>query len=300
MDLVQLFYQLYASLEMGLIYGLVAIGVYLSFRVLNFPDLTVDGSFVLGAAVASVLILLGVNPWLASILSMLAGAMAGVVTGWLNVRWNILHLLASILTMTALYSVNLRIMGRPNLPLYSETTVFTPFVSLFGSRLNGGIALLAIVVIIAICLVFRFLSSEIGLAMRATGKNPQMALAQGIRTRYMILSGMALSNSLVALAGALFAQSMGFADLSVGIGTIIRGLAAVIIGEAVISSRSVLVMVSACVLGSMIYNGMIATALHFDVIGTSDQQLFSALLVALAMIVSSPIRGMLARTRREA
>ncbi|MEN8236386.1 MAG: ABC transporter permease [Pseudomonadota bacterium] len=296
MDPIQLLYQLYTSLELSLIYGLVAMGVYLSFRVLDFPDLTVDGSFVLGAAVASTLILLGVNPWLASMLSMLAGAMAGIVTAWLNVRWNILHLLASILTMMGLYSVNLRIMGRPNLPLYSEATVFTPFISLFGSRANGVIVLLTIMVLIVSALVFRFLSSEIGLAMRATGKNPQMARAQGIRTQHMILAGMALSNSLVALAGAFFAQSMGFADITLGLGTILVGIAAVIIGE-VVPTRSIFNALVLCVFGSVIYHGLRAGALHLELINSSDQQLFSAVLVGLAMILPNLIRDTLRRRR---
>ncbi len=291
MDLVQLLYQLYASLELGLIYGLVAIGVYISFRVLDFPDLTVDGSFTLGAAVAGVLILLGVSPWIASLLSMFAGALAGLVTAWLNVRWNILHLLASILTMMALYSVNLRVMGGPHLPLHNEATVFSPLINIFGTHLNGVIVLLFLVVPIVVTLVYRFLSSEVGLGLRATGKNTRMARAQGVRTDNMVLLGVAVSNSLVALAGAFFAQAEGFASTDMGQGTILMGLAAVIIGE-LVPARSLFIILVTCVMGSIIYRFMFTLAINAEWIRASDLNLLTAVLIASAMVLSSRIRGM--------
>ncbi len=290
-------FQFLGSLELGLIYSLVAIGVFISFRVLDFPDLTVDGSFPMGAAIAGILIVEGFNPWLATAIAMLGGAMAGTVTAWLNVRWGILNLLAGILTMTALYSVNLRIMGRPNISLLSESTIFTPLMNLF-PRNVAVVIMMTIIVGIVLWLLNRFLSSEVGLAMRATGKNKKMARAQGVHTKYMVLSGIALSNSLVALAGALFTQSLGFAEVSMGIGTIVAGLAAVIIGEVIFSTRLVWVAILACVLGSIVYRMVLAFALNSDIFGlqTSDQSLIAAILVALAMISSKarqPLRSIL-------
>ena len=292
------------AIETGLLFGLVALGVYLSFRVLQFPDLTVDGSFPLGAAVSAVLIVGGVDPWLATLAACVAGALAGLVTAWLNVRLNILHLLASILTMIALYSINLRIMGRPNIALLGETTVFTP---LEGFDIPSYVVLpivLAVLVIIAKLLLDRFLTSEIGLAMRATGSNPRMARAQGIDTNTYILMGMALSNALVALAGSLFAQSQGAADVTMGVGVIVVGLAAVIGGEAVIAPRTVFLATVACLTGSVLYRLAVALALNADFIGlkAQDLNLITAVLVAAAMVlpgVRTPVKRALAKALKQ-
>lgn len=275
------------AIEVGLLFALVALGVYLSFRVLQFPDLTVDGSFPLGAAVCASMIVVGYDPYLASFAAALAGAGAGLVTAWLNVRLKILHLLASILTMIALYSVNLRIMGRPNVALLGETTVFTPLESLdMPMYIALPIALFVLVVIVKIGLDW-FLNSEIGLAMRATGVNARMARAQGIHTNGYILGGMALSNALVALAGALFAQSQGAADVTLGVGVIVVGLAAVIGGEAIVSPRTVFRATLACIVGSILYRLAVAGALNSDMIGlkAQDLNLITAVLVALAMVL---------------
>jgi putative ABC transport system ATP-binding protein len=219
---------LFGALEIGLIYGLVALGVFLSFRVLSFPDLTVDGSFPLGAAVTASAIVAGVDPYLATLLAILAGALAGLVTAVLNVRFRILHLLASILTMIALFSINLRIMGRPNIALIAEPTVLTPFEGLGVAAMLLKPLVVGVLLAAVVALLASFLVSEYGLAMRATGANPRMARAQGIATGQTVYVGMALSNALVALAGALFAQTNGFADITIGTGTIVVGLAAVI------------------------------------------------------------------------
>src|SRR5690606_25417978 len=232
---------LWGAVELGLVYAFVAIGVYLAFRVLDFPDLTVDGSFPLGAAVTAVLIIAGVNPWLAALCAMAAGAVAGLVTALLNVRFKILHLLASILTMIALFSVNLRVMGRPNVALINADTMLSPF---YGHGLRDFMVrpiFIAVLVAIALFLVWRFLESDSGLAMRATGANPKMARAQGVDTSRQIYLGMAMSNALVALGGALFAQTNGFADVTSGVGTIVVGLAAVIIGETLLGARGILI-----------------------------------------------------------
>ena len=285
------------AVELGLIYGLVALGVYLSFRVLSFPDLTVDGSFPLGAAVVATAIAGGVNAWLGTALALVAGAAAGLVTAILNVRFKILHLLASILTMIALYSINLRIMGRPNIALLGETTVLTPFEQL-GLPI-AWVRPLVLLVLVAVCaaLLVRFLASELGLAMRATGVNPRMAEAQGIRVGAVTCLGMALSNALVALAGALFAQANGFADVTLGTGTIVVGLAAVIIGETLLPRPTVLAAVVGCLLGSVFYRIVVALALEADFIGlqSSDLNLVTALLVGGALILPATRARLLAR-----
>ncbi|RMJ02036.1 Branched-chain amino acid transport system / permease component [Marinobacter litoralis] len=278
----------YGALETGLIYGLVAFGIYLSFRVLDFPDLTVDGSFPLGAAVAAVLIISGWNPWLATGMAVLAGMAAGAVTAILNVKLNILNLLASILTMIALYSVNLRIMGRPNLALLTEDTVLTPWYDIeFLEYHQVSVVLFAIVAIISLILLWRFMKSETGLAMRATGANARMARAQGIATGGMIIFGVALSNGLVGLAGALFAQSQGAADVTMGVGVIVIGLASLIGGEAVITPSTVMRALIACVIGAIIYRLAIAFALNADVLGlqAQDLNLITAVLVTLAIVL---------------
>jgi putative ABC transport system permease protein len=288
------------ALELGLIYGLVALGVFLSFRVLNFPDLTVDGSFPLGAAVASSAIVAGFDPYLGTLMALLAGALAGLVTAVLNVRFGILHLLASILTMIALFSINLRIMGRPNIALLTEPTVLTPLEPLGLWMPVLKVLAMGAVALVAALLLVRFLASDYGLAMRATGANPRMAQAQGVRTGPTILVGMALSNALVALAGALFAQTAGFADISIGTGTIVVGLAAVIVGETILPSRHIGVVVLACLVGSILYRLAVALALNSDVLGltASDLNLVTAVLVGLALILPNarnPLKALLAR-----
>jgi putative ABC transport system permease protein len=249
--------------------------------------LTVDGSFPLGAAVAATLIVAGADPWLSSLAAALAGAAAGLATAVLNLRFRILHLLASILTMIALFSINLRIMGRPNLPILMQDTVLTPFYGLgLPDHVVRPLLLLAVVAAVVALLTF-LLSSEFGLAMRATGINPRMARAQGVGTDLHIYTGMALSNGLCGLAGALFAQTNGFADVTTGIGTIVVGLAAVIVGETILPVRRILWALAACVAGSILYRLAVQFALSADAIGlqASDLNLVTALLVAAALIL---------------
>ncbi|HEX7388336.1 MAG TPA: ABC transporter permease [Castellaniella sp.] len=280
-------YSLWGSLEIGLIFGLVALGVLISFRVLNFPDLTVDGSFPLGGATAAILIHHGMDPFLATAAGTLAAGFAGVVTGWLNVRLKIMDLLASILIMIALYSVNLRVMGAPNIPLITESTVFTvlqpPGLEDYVAR---PLILLVLVVVVKLLLDW-FFGTQVGLAMRSTGSNPRMARAQGIRTGNMVLLGMGISNALCGLAGALFAQSQGGADISMGIGTIVIGLAAVIIGESIMPSRRLVVTTLAVVIGAVLYRIFVALALNADFIGlkAQDLNLVTAVLVTVALVI---------------
>ncbi|HLR29719.1 MAG TPA: ABC transporter permease [Paenalcaligenes sp.] len=280
-------YTIWGAFEIGLIFGLVALGVLISFRVLRFPDLTVDGSFPLGGAVAAVLISQGMDPFLATIIATLAGACAGVVTGWLNVSLRIMDLLASILVMIALYSINLRIMGRPNVPLIMEPTIFTVLQPQGLPDYMARPLLLLVVVLIAKIALDWFFATETGLAMRATGANPRMARAQGVRTWAMVLLGMAISNGLVAMAGAFFAQSQGGADISMGIGTIVIGLAAVIIGESIIPARRMLIVTLSVIIGAVLYRFFIALALNADFIGlkAQDLNLLTAVLVTIALVL---------------
>jgi putative ABC transport system permease protein len=275
------------ALEIGLIFGLVALGVLLSFRIVNFPDLTVDGSFPLGGAVAATLIVAGWNPFAATGLAIVAGALSGALTAFLNVRLKIMQLLASILVMIALYSVNLRVMGKPNVPLINEPTVFSVFAfEQVPEYWLKPLVLLAIVAVVKVLLDL-FFASEAGLAMRATGGNPRMARAQGISTDLQTTLGLALSNALVALAGALFVQTQGGADISMGVGTIVIGLAAVIIGETLLPARHLAITTLACVLGAVLYRFFIAAALGTDFLGlrAQDLNLVTAVLVALALLV---------------
>jgi len=278
------------AIEIGLIFGLVALGVLLSFRIVNFPDLTVDGSFPLGGAVAAAMIVAGVNPFVATATALVAGAAAGALTAWLNVSLKIMQLLASILVMIALYSINLRVMGKPNVALINEPTVFS-LAAGFGPE---GLPeywlkplVLLLVVIAAKLLLDAYFASASGLAMRATGGNARMARAQGISTDRQTIAGLALSNALVALAGALFVQTQGGADISMGVGTIVIGLAAVIIGETLLPARSLVVTTLACLLGAVLYRFFIAAALNTDFLGlkAQDLNLVTALLVAVALLV---------------
>ena len=270
--------QLMGSLELGMIYAWVAIGVYLTFRIVDFADLTVDGSFPLGAAVTASLIVLGWNPILATLIALLAGMVVGCITGYLHVKWNILGLLASILTMTALYSINLRIMGsRPNIALINEPTIFT---------LGPVLAILGVITLALVLILRRFFLSHFGLAMRAAGVNPKAGAAYGIRAGSMKILALALSNGVVALAGSVFAQSQGFADVGMGTGTIVVGLASVIIGEALFHPKSIAVALVACTVGSVLYRIVIAFALNAHDFGlkSSDLNLITSVLVGGTMM----------------
>ena len=278
------------AIEQGLAYGIAALGVFLTYRVLKFPDLTVDGSFVTGAAIASVLLVqYGIDPFTVLLVAFVAGGIAGLITGLLNTRLGITNLLAGVLTMIMLYSINLRIMGRPNLSLLRVSTA-TRVVDAAWSPL-GSFSILAFIGILTIAiklLLDAFLRTEIGFALRATGDSERMITAQGVNTKTMKLLGLALSNGLVALSGALVAQYSGFADVGMGLGTIVTGLAAVIIGGTLIRSSRVGWMTTSVLLGSLVYRIAVILALRYGyVIGfqASDLKLITSLLVILALVV---------------
>ncbi|HET9715971.1 MAG TPA: ABC transporter permease [Pseudolabrys sp.] len=274
------------AVETGLVFALVALGAFITFRLLDFPDLTVEGSFPLGAAVTAKLMVAGLDPWSATAVGGAVGCVAGIATAFLNLKLRILHILASILVAIALYSVNLRIMGSPNVGLLNVPTVYS-----FGERLGipslyVPLIVVGIVVIVAKVLLDLFLATGFGLALRATGANPRMAKANGINVDLMICVGLAIANGLTGLAGGLFAQMLGAADVSMGIGVIVIALAAVIGGTAVMPSRLIPVLTIACVLGSIVYRIAIGFALNSNFVGlsASDVNLVTAILVAIALV----------------
>lgn len=279
------------AVELGLIYALVALGVLISYKILDFPDLTADGSFPMGGAVCVVCILNQVDPWLATIYGMLAGALAGVITATLYIGFKIEKLLSSILMMIALYSINLRIMGVPNLALLGEPTIYDVMTTQDDVQLALVRLVMAVLVVLIAKLLFDlFFATQIGLAVRATGTNSRMAKAQGIAVNKMTILGMAISNGLIALAGALYVQSNGGVDISIGVGTIVIGLAAVIIGEAIFSAKRIVWLTSAVIIGSILYRGFIALALNNETLngigfGPQDLNLITALLVVFVLVL---------------
>jgi putative ABC transport system permease protein len=270
----------------GLVYGLVAIGVYITFRVLAFPDLTVDGSFPLGGAVAGVLIVNGANPWLATIAALAAGVCAGLVTALLNVRLRINALLAGILMMVSLYSINLMIMGRANIPLLREITVFDQAAQFFGATTDTTFSIIFMAVLITITLsaLHWFLRTDIGLALRATGNNEQMVRGLGGDTNLTIILGVSISNGLVALAGGLIAQNQGFSDVGMGLGMIILGLASVIIGEGIFRPRNTTTILLAVIGGTFAYRLFIGIALRLG-LPPANLKLITAILVIVALAI---------------
>ena len=270
------------TIAQGLLWALLALGVYITFRVLDIADLSVEGSFPLGAAVAATALVNGYGLLAAFLMAAAAGALAGIVTGFLTTRLRIPALLAGILTMIGLYSINLHVMGKANVALLRVETVFTITESL---GLNSAAAMLAVGVASALLVglvIYWFFGTEIGTAIRATGCNSQMARAQGVNTNRMIVLGLLISNALVALSGALVAQSNGFADVGMGTGTIVIGLASVIIGEVLFGTRSFKNCLISVILGSIVYRLVIAIVLQLGM-PPNDLKLFTALLVAVAL-----------------
>ena len=270
----------------GLVYGFVAIGVYITFRVLAFPDLTVDGSFPLGGAVAAILIINGVNPWLATLAALCAGLIAGLGTSLLNTKLRINALLAGILMMVGLYSINLMIMGRANIPLLREVTIFDQFAQIFNQETNIGLNLIFVLILAVIILGILnwFLRTEVGLALRATGQNEQMVRGLGGDTDMTTILGVSISNGLVALSGAIISQNQGFADVGMGIGMIILGLASVIIGEGIFRPKKITSLLLAVMGGTFLYRLFIGIALRIGLPPT-DLKLVTALLVIIALSV---------------
>ena len=270
------------AVSQGLLWAVMTIGVYITYRILDIADLTVEGSITMGAAIAAYSIYTGVPPYEATFLALLGGMLAGLVTGLLHTKLRIPALLAGILTMIALYSVNLRIMGKANLSLLRMDTVYTMFEHFGLSRINSVIIMGILCVAAIVCILYWFFGTEIGCGIRATGNNPQMARAQGINTNTMIILGLVISNGLVAVSGALIAQSQSFADVQMGIGSIVIGLASVIIGEVLFGKRNFFNCLISLVLGAITYRVIIALVLKMGM-PANDLKLFTAITVTIAL-----------------
>ena len=270
------------SLEQGFVYALVALGIVISFRILAFPDLTVDGSFALGGAVVARLLSEGMPPVCALGIAILCGFIAGCCTGYLNTKLKINSLLAGILMMTILYSVNLRIMGRSNIQLLTVDTLITPLENMDINRLLPIIIFFCLVAFAAKFVMDMFFHTQIGFAMRATGDNEQMIRTLGVNTDNITVLGLGLSNALVAMSGALVAQDQGFADVGMGIGMIVAGLAAIIIGETMIGKTTVGKMTLAALVGSIIYKLIISIGLRLGLAPT-DLKMATGIMVIIAL-----------------
>ena len=276
------------AVSQGILWGLMTLGVYLTFRILNVADMTVDGSFACGGAVTAILIVNGMNPVLTLLFVFIAGMLCGLLTGFMNTKLKINILLASILTQIALYSVNIRIMGKANIPLLGSPTMISMLSNLFGGALKKSTISLIIGLVIAgivIALMYWFFGTEIGSAVRATGSNEHMVRAMGVNTDNMKILGLMISNGMVSLSGALVAQSQGYADVGMGTGTIVIGLASIIIGEVIFESHFGFwwTLLSA-IFGSIIYRIVIAVVLQLGLKST-DLKLLTALIVAIALSV---------------
>ncbi len=297
----------------GLILSLLSLGVYISFRIFHFPDITADGSITLGASVAAVLLVSGVNPFLATAAAFACGVLAGAITGVLHTKFKIHQLLSGILVMTALYSVNLHIMGKSNVPLLSETTLGTlaeqavtlilpdaESVNVWGWDVNTqdasvfiGAFLISVLIAAGMYVFFR---TNLGTAMRATGDNQQMIRALGVNNDNMTIIGLAVSNGLIALAGALLAQYQGFADVQMGIGMVVWGLASVIIGEALVGSNSLGLTITGAVMGSVLFRLMVAIALRWG-LNPTDLKLITALFVFAALVLPNLLAKLQSKLR---
>ncbi|MDQ0153791.1 ABC transporter permease [Robertmurraya andreesenii] len=305
-----MFTAIFGSVEAGAMYALMALGVYLSFRILDFPDLTVDGSFVTGAAVAAVLIIGGTSPIIATIAALFAGFLAGCITGLLHTKGKINPLLSGILMMIALYSINLRIMGKSNLSLLNEETLISQITEFWkGLGIDDGIAslfssiglsnyipktwaILIIMILLALIikvLIDRFLKTDIGLAIRATGDNETMIRSFSANTDTLKVLGLGISNALVALSGALIGQYSGFSDVGMGIGMIVIGLASVIIGEAVFGAKNIVRATLAVIGGAILYRIIVSLALRVKFLETGDMKLITAFIVVCALVIPKAI-----------
>ena len=274
------------SLQLGLIYGFLAIGIYISFRIMNIPDLTAEGSFTFGLVVAAVFADLG-HPILGIVLALAAGALAGVVAGALNVYLRIPAILAGILTMSGLYSVNLLTMdSKANLTLIGVDTIFSLTAPIFGGDLDLAKTLVNLVLVaLAVFLIYTFFKTRIGLSIRATGDNEYMVRASSINIGVTKILALALSNAIIALSGGILAQYQQFADISSGVGMLVVGLASVIIGEAFLGQRGILCGLCAAVLGSIIYRLLIALAYQTNIFPSAAFRLISAVIVTIALAI---------------
>ena len=295
---------LQGALSQGLLWALMALGVYITFRLLNTSDLSVDGSFATGGSVAAILISNNVNPILAILAAIFSGAIAGFITGFLHTKCKIPAILSGILTQLSLYSINLRIMGRSNIPLLKYDNIFKSFSESTGiNTMMSTIIIGAIIIILVIGIMYWFFGTEIGSALRATGSNENMVRSLGVDTNYAKIIGFMIANALVAFSGALVSQSQGYADVKMGTGAIVIGLASIIIGEVLVrKGTNFALKLSAIVFGSIVYRSAVAVVLQLG-LNTDDLKLFTAVLVAIALtapvIVESSDRNKMVKSEEE-
>ena len=265
---------LQATIEQSLIFAIMVLGVYISFRILNFPDMTVDGTFPLGAAISAKLLTLGVNPYLTLLVALIAGAAAGAITGLIHVKLKVKDLLAGILVMTALYSVNLRVMGKSNIPLFEEDNIFNTEYSV----------MITIVVLILISkfLLDYLLKTKFGFALKALGDNENLIVSLGLNEERYKIYGLMIANSFVAFSGAVLAQYQGFADVGMGTGIIVIGLASIIIGDTLFGKRRRLAGPTIVIIGSILYRGVIAVTLSMGM-DASDLKLITSVIVIMIL-----------------
>lgn len=274
-----------SAISQGLLWSLLSLGLFISFRILNIADMTTEGVYPLGAAVCVTLIQQGMSPLSATIIAMIVGSLAGLATAIFINIFKIPSLLAGILTMTALLSVNLRVMGRPNLSLLNQKTIFDNFEKLNLPPYFDIIILGLIIISIIISLMYIFFNTELGQALIATGDNPKMAVSLGISTKKMITLGLMLSNSMVALTGAILSQHNGYADVNSGLGVIVVALAAIIIGEVIFGDVNFVTRLVCIVFGSIIYRLLLVTVLKLNFIQANDFKIVSALLIAIFLAI---------------
>ncbi len=288
--------------EQGMIYAIMALGMYITYKILDFPDMTVDGSFPLGASLSAVLISQGMNPYLTLVLSFAAGLVAGTITGLIHVKLKVRDILASIIMMTALYSVNLRIAGKANLPIYNYDNIYNNSLT---NRILGGVLspyknliIIAIIVVIVKCVLDWYLKTKSGYLLKAVGDNETLVTSMGIDKGKIKILGLAIANGLVSLSGSMFAQQQRFFDASMGVGTAVIGLASVIIGTALFGQISVFGFSISVILGSILYKGCVAAAIRIGLQST-DLKLVTAVLFLLILVLSSRIEKYQGRKRRK-
>jgi putative ABC transport system permease protein len=269
------------ALEQGLLFALVAMGVYITYKILDFPDLSVDGTFPLGASISAAMLVQGINPWITILAATLGGACAGAVTGFLHVKLKISNLMSGILVMMGLYSINLRIMGKSNIPLFNTNYIFK------NSAINSIFIILAIVILIKVILDL-FLKTKTGFLLVAVGDNEQVVSSLGVNKNIVKVLGLSISNALVALSGALTAQNQGFSDITMGTGIVVMGLAAVIIGTSIFGKLSIIKVTTLSIFGAIIYKLVVAVALWMK-LNPNDLKILTAILVAIALASNSGV-----------
>lgn len=288
--------------EQGMIYAIMALGMYITYKILDFPDMTVDGSFPLGASLSAVLVSQGMNPYLTLLLSFAAGLVAGTITGFIHVRLKVRDILASIIMMTALYSVNLRIAGKANLPIYNCDNIYSNPVTdaIFGGVLAPyqNLIIIAIIVILVKCALDWYLKTKSGYLLKAVGDNETLVTSLGIDKGKVKILGLAIANGLVAMSGSMFAQQQRFFDASMGVGTAVIGLASVIIGTALFGQVSLFNFSLSVILGSILYKGCVAAAIRLG-LQSSDLKLITAVLFLLILVISMRIEKYQGRVKRK-